>query len=81
MAKRKYFDSLINKIGWGLFVLGSGPLLLIIFLAKVGIWPDPNPNPVGLGMMAFFTFWPSIICIAIGSITWWRKKHHEKSNA
>jgi hypothetical protein len=26
----------------------------------------PNPNPVGFGILAFFTFWPSVILIVIG---------------
>lgn len=51
-----------------MFVLGSGPLLAIIVLAAIGLWPDPNPNPVGPGLLAFFTFWPSIICMIIGAI-------------
>jgi hypothetical protein len=35
-------------------------------LASVGLWPDPNPNPIGPGLLFFFTFWPAMICIAIG---------------
>ena len=81
MAKQKYFSSMINKIGWGLFIVGSGPLLLIIFLAAIGVWPDPNPNPVGLGIMAFFTFWPSIICILTGTYLWWRNNRREDSDS
>ena len=30
-----------------LFVIGTGPLLAIIGLAKLGLTKDPNPNPVG----------------------------------
>ena len=78
MEKQRYFDSKINKIGWAVFIIGSGPLLLIILLAEIGIWPDPNPNPVGLGIMALFTFWPSIICIIVGTIKWlWEKNVHK----
>ncbi len=43
-----------------LFVVGSGPLLVIILLAALGMTRDPNPNPVGLGILAFLTFWPSV---------------------
>ena len=50
-------------------IVGSGPLLVIILLAKLGVTGDPNPNPVGFGILAFFTFWPSI-----GVILWQLRK-------
>jgi len=52
--------------GIGLFVFGCGSLLTIIALAAVVLWPDPNPNPIGPGLLAFLTFWPSMIWIAMG---------------
>ena len=61
-----YLQSTWTKVGIGLLVVGAGPLLFIILAAAVGLWPDPNPNPVGPGLLFFFTFWPAIICIAIG---------------
>jgi len=63
---REYLKSRLVRVGLGLFILGSGPLLVIIAAAAIGLWPDPNPNPIGPGILAFFTFWPSIICMAIG---------------
>lgn len=36
--------------------------------AKVGLWPDPNPNPVGFGMLAGITFWPATLCLLIGVV-------------
>jgi hypothetical protein len=53
-------------VGLGLFILGSGPLLAIIVMAELGLTKDPNPNPIGPGLLAFFTFWPSIGCMVIG---------------
>jgi hypothetical protein len=45
-------------------VLGTGPLLATaLYLRLQG---DRNPNPVGLGILAMLTFWPSIILIVIG---------------
>jgi hypothetical protein len=64
----RLFENRLFKIGFWLFVLGSGPLLAIIVLAGVGLWPDPNPNPIGPGLLAFFTFWPSVICMIIGAV-------------
>jgi hypothetical protein len=45
--------------------LGRHPLFIII-AAAVGLWPDPNPNPIGPGLLAFLTFWPGVICLVIG---------------
>ncbi|KAF1685419.1 hypothetical protein B1992_11785 [Pseudoxanthomonas broegbernensis] len=56
------------RIGLALVVLGWGPLLAIIVLAAIGLWPDPNPNPIGPGLLFFFTFWPAIICLSVGVV-------------
>ena len=64
----RFFANRLFKIGFWLFVIGSGPLLAIIVLAGIGLWPDPNPNPIGLGILAFLTFWPSIICMIVGVV-------------
>jgi len=29
---------------------------------------DPNPNPIGPGLLAFFTFWPAVILIVWGLV-------------
>ena len=63
---RDYLRSRLVKVGIGLFVVGTGPLLFIIVAAAVGLWPDPNPNPIGPGFLAFFTFWPSVFCLLTG---------------
>jgi hypothetical protein len=69
---RAYFQSRWVKIGVALLVLGSAPLLFIIVAAAVGLWPDPNPNPIGPGLLFFFTFWPAVICILIGIVRVYR---------
>jgi hypothetical protein len=56
------------KVGLALVVLGWGPLCTVILLAVVGLWPDPNPNPIGPGLLFFFTSWPAIICLVIGVV-------------
>lgn len=65
---RDYWRSGLVKLGLGLLVLGVGPLVAIIVLAAVGIWPDPNPNPIGPGLLACLTFWPGVICLVVGVI-------------
>jgi hypothetical protein len=55
-------------IRWGLagLVLGSGPLLLAVLIAHMH--GDSNPNPIGPGILAGVTFWPSLICFVVGLI-------------
>jgi len=65
-SRNKRRTSRLLWIGSALFVLGTGPLLIIILLASLGLTRDPNPNPVGFGILALFTFWPSVILIVIG---------------
>jgi hypothetical protein len=63
---REYLRSRLVKIGLGLLILGTGPLLFIIIAAAIGLWPDPDPNPIGPGFLAFLTFWPGVICLGVG---------------
>jgi hypothetical protein len=63
---RDYLRSGWVRVGLALLVLGSGPLLTIVLLAALGLWPDPNPNPIGPGLLFFFTFWPAVICLVVG---------------
>jgi hypothetical protein len=65
---RAYWQSRWVKIGITLLVVGAAPLIFIIIAAAVGLWPDPNPNPIGPGLLFFFTSWPAVICIVVGVI-------------
>jgi hypothetical protein len=71
---KKYRKNRLVQIGFWLLVIGSGPLFGIILLADIGLWPDPNPNPIGPGLLFFFTFWPAVICMGVGVFQVWRKK-------
>ena len=68
LSMREYLKSMWVRVGLVLLVIGAAPLLTIIFAAAVGLWPDPNPNPVGAGLLFALTFWPAIICIVVGVI-------------
>ncbi len=46
--------------------VGSAPLLSIIAASKIGVLDDPNPNPVGFGILAALTFWPGIATALTG---------------
>jgi hypothetical protein len=61
-----YLGSKLVKAGLIILVLGTGPLLFIIVAAAVGLWPDPNPNPVGPGLLAGLSIWPGMVCLGIG---------------
>ena len=63
-----YLRSWWVRAGLALLVVGAGPLLFIIAAAAVGLWPDPNPNPIGPGLLFFFTFWPAVACIVAGVV-------------
>jgi len=71
--KKSFFGNLWTRIGLGLVLLGWTPLWAIILLAAIGLWPDPNPNPIGPGLLFFVTFWPALICFTIGAVQTWRK--------
>lgn len=63
---RHYLASRLVQAGLLVLVLGTGPLLLIIVAATLGLTRDPNPNPIGPGMLAMLTFWPGVILTVIG---------------
>jgi hypothetical protein len=63
-----YWQSWWVRVGVGMLIVGAGPLLFIILAAAVGLWPDPNPNPIGPGLLFFFTFWPAVLCILVGVV-------------
>lgn len=63
---KSYFRSRLVTSGVILLLVGTGPLASVMFAGKLGLIADPNPNPVGFGILAFFTFWPSIFLIVAG---------------
>ena len=76
--------SLVFWIGLALLVVGTGPLLAIILAAELGLLSDPNPNPIGPGLLAFFTFWPAVIMIVWGltaSLVRYRKALRQSHSA
>ena len=56
------------RLGLGLLAVGTAPLLLFLVADEIGLISDPNPNPVGLGLLFFFTIWPAIGLIAFGLV-------------
>ena len=66
MTSGEYWRSGLVKAGVLILIFGTGPLLFIIVAAAIGLWPDPNPNPVGPGLLAGLTLWPGLICLIVG---------------
>lgn len=65
---RPYLSNRLVRWGLVLLVVGAAPLWVIIIAAELGLWPDPNPNPIGPGLLFFFTFWPALAMILVGAI-------------
>jgi hypothetical protein len=59
------------RTGLTLLLVGSAPLVAIILAAEIGLWPDPNPNPVGPGLLFFFAGVMATACLAVGVVTVW----------
>ena len=74
MAMSSLWRSRYFVVGALLFVIGAGPLLTVILLANLGLTKDPNPNPIGFGILAFLTIWPSVILMVLGFLTWRRRQ-------
>jgi hypothetical protein len=56
-------------VGFALIVFGTAPLLLVLKFSK-----DPNPNPVGPGILSFLTFWPGLALAVTGLARVWSGK-------
>lgn len=60
------------KVGLIVFVLGAGPLLILLGLDALDL--IEAENAVGLGILAVLSFYPSIVLIIIGAILTYRKR-------
>jgi hypothetical protein len=55
-------------VGLTIALVGSAPLLSVIAASKIGVIDDPNPNPVGFGILAACTFWPGLVMAGVGVV-------------
>lgn len=58
--------SWLYRCGVALLAVGAGPLVLFIIAEKLGLVADPNPNPIGLGLLFFVTAPISAVLILVG---------------
>ncbi|MCP9472817.1 MAG: hypothetical protein NNA30_08810 [Nitrospira sp.] len=71
---KEYLANRWFKAGFWLAVVGWSPLWVIVLLAAIGLWPDPNPNPIGPGLLFLLTSWPAVILLGIGVFQVWRRR-------
>jgi hypothetical protein len=41
-------------------------LLAILLAARLGLLADPDPNPIGPGLLAAISFWPGMVMVVVG---------------
>lgn len=63
--------------GVALLLVGSGPLVIAVLYSKAH--GDLHPNPIGLGICAMFTFWPSLGMILAGLVAGYRRRRSARS--
>ena len=61
-----YWQSRWVKGGLAIAVIGSLPLLLVGVAAELGLWPDPNPNPIGFGLLFVFSTLAGSLAALVG---------------
>ena len=66
IKRRRTLSTVLLVLGALGLLLGTGPLVGVIVAAKMGWTADPNPNPIGFGILAFLSFWPSVLLLALG---------------
>jgi hypothetical protein len=49
--RRDYLQSRWVRAGFAIVVGSAAPLICVIVASSLGLWPDPNPNPVGFGLL------------------------------
>lgn len=64
--RRAYLRSPLVRTGAAIAIAGALPLLAIIVAAWVGLWPDPNPNPIRPGLLFLAGSVAGCLCALIG---------------
>lgn len=62
------------KVGLIVFVLGAGPLLILLGLDALGLIEAENAVEPDILVLAMLSFYPSIVLIIIGAILTYRKR-------
>ncbi len=65
---KRLLASKLFRAGLIVTVVAYLPLISIILAAKVGILKDPNPNPIGPGLLAFTLSWVGLGLLVAGAV-------------
>lgn len=69
---KKLLASRLFLAGAALLVIGTAPLLLYILYEFVT--GRTGGNPIGLGLLFFVSFWPSVVLMGIGAFSAFRRR-------
>jgi hypothetical protein len=67
--RRAYWRSWGVKGGLAIAVIGSLPLLFVGIAAELGLTADPNPNPIGFGLLFVFSVLLGSLVTLIGILS------------
>jgi uncharacterized membrane protein YgdD (TMEM256/DUF423 family) len=67
--KAEYWRSTWVRSGLRLVAVAAVPLLLVVLAAASGLLADPNPNPIGLGLLFFAGGLVGTVLVAVGVIS------------
>jgi hypothetical protein len=66
--RARYWQSNWIRAGIAVIVIGALPLLLTILAADLHLLADPNPNPVGFGVLFFFAVLLGSVVVIAGIV-------------
>lgn len=62
------------KAGLAVIVVGCSPLLLFLLAHQLGLVKDPNPNPIGLGLLFFVSLPIGLVTTTIGAVLYYLQR-------
>ena len=61
-----YLRSNLVRAGFAVVAMSVLPLLFVLVADTLGLWPDPDPNPIGVGLLFFAGGILGAILVTIG---------------
>ncbi len=72
-ARKRYLRSWLLRAGAGCIVILALPLLMVGMAATLGLTRDPNPNPIGFGLLFVVGALIGAALALVGVVkTWWQ---------
>jgi len=79
-AREYYLRSSWIRAGFVIVVVSALPLTAIIIATSLGLTRDPNPNPIGFGLLFFLGGVVGSICCLIGDVLTWKSLKQPDTN-